>query len=150
MYTKCRELGKERLGVFFIRSCDLSLSHSPSLSHTHTQAVTSKPPPPTDVVEKSPAAAGGIGGGGGGPEGRVTNQLQYLLKSVVRVLWRHHYAWPFQKPVDPVALKIPVRVGFLVCNYTYPSENCKGLVNRIFPCVVIYYSEDSQETFSSR
>lgn len=41
-------------------------------------------------------------------EGRVTNQLQYLLKSVLRVLWRHHYAWPFQKPVDPVALNIPV------------------------------------------
>ena len=43
-------------------------------------------------------------------EGRVTNQLQYLLKSVLRVLWRHHYAWPFQKPVDPVALNIPVSV----------------------------------------
>lgn len=41
-------------------------------------------------------------------EGRVTNQLQYMLKSVLRVLWRHHYAWPFQKPVDPVALNIPV------------------------------------------
>lgn len=41
-------------------------------------------------------------------EGRVTNQLQYLLKSALRVLWRHHYAWPFQKPVDPVALGIPV------------------------------------------
>ncbi len=40
--------------------------------------------------------------------GRVTNQLQYLLKSVLRVLWRHHYAWPFQKPVNPVALNIPV------------------------------------------
>ena len=41
-------------------------------------------------------------------QGRVTNQLQYLLKSVLRVLWRHQYAWPFHKPVDPIALKIPV------------------------------------------
>lgn len=41
-------------------------------------------------------------------KGRNTNQLQYLLKNVVRTLWRHHYAWPFLKPVDPVALRIPV------------------------------------------
>ena len=41
-------------------------------------------------------------------QGRVTNQLQYLLKSVLRVLWRHHYAWPFHKPVDPVGLNLPV------------------------------------------
>ena len=44
----------------------------------------------------------------GKDEGRVTNQLQYLLKNVLRVLWRHHYAWPFHKPVDPVALGLPV------------------------------------------
>jgi len=41
-------------------------------------------------------------------KGRNTNQLQFLLKNVIRVLWRHHYAWPFLKPVDPVALRIPV------------------------------------------
>ena len=46
------------------------------------------------------------GGGGGG--GRSTNQLQFL-KNLHRILWRHHYAWPFHKPVDPVALNIPVR-----------------------------------------
>ena len=40
--------------------------------------------------------------------GRQTNQLQFLLKSVLRVLWRHQYAWPFHKPVDPVALGLPV------------------------------------------
>lgn len=69
------------------------------LSLHHTQAQPKPPPlPPTNPVEK-------VEGEG---QGRVTNQLQYLLKSVLRVLWRHHYAWPFQKPVDPVALKIPV------------------------------------------
>jgi hypothetical protein len=41
--------------------------------------------------------------------GRLTNQLQYL-KSIHRILWRHHYAWPFHKPVDPVSLNIPVRL----------------------------------------
>lgn len=40
--------------------------------------------------------------------GRVTNQLEYL-KKLMRILWRHHYAWPFHKPVDPVALNLPVR-----------------------------------------
>eukprot|EP00731_Ephydatia_muelleri_P035582 Em0137g14a len=38
--------------------------------------------------------------------GRVTNQLEYL-KKLMRILWRHHYAWPFHKPVDPVALNLP-------------------------------------------
>lgn len=37
----------------------------------------------------------------------MTNQLQFLLKAT-RALWRHHYAWPFHKPVDPVALNLPV------------------------------------------
>ena len=41
------------------------------------------------------------------PEKTMTNQLQFLLKAT-RALWRHHYAWPFHKPVDPVALKLPV------------------------------------------
>ena len=30
-----------------------------------------------------------------------------MLKNVLRVMWRNHYAWPFQKPVDPVSLGIP-------------------------------------------
>ena len=47
-------------------------------------------------------------------QGRVTNQLQYLLKSVLRVLWRHQYAWPFHKPVDPVALNLPVSVFYFL------------------------------------
>ena len=45
--------------------------------------------------------------GGGKAQGRLTNQLHYM-KTVLRACWRHHYAWPFHKPVDPVALNIPV------------------------------------------
>jgi hypothetical protein len=40
-------------------------------------------------------------------EKKMTNQLQFLLKAT-RALWRHHYAWPFHKPVDPVTLNLPV------------------------------------------
>ena len=54
-------------------------------------------------------------------KGRNTNQLQFLLKNVVRTLWRHHYAWPFLKPVDPVALRIPVSYDLTCvhCMLTY-------------------------------
>lgn len=40
--------------------------------------------------------------------GRLTNQLKYLNQVVVKAIWRHHFSWPFQTPVDAVALKIPV------------------------------------------
>ncbi|XP_042339672.1 bromodomain testis-specific protein isoform X2 [Plectropomus leopardus] len=39
--------------------------------------------------------------------GRVTNQLQYLEKVVVKALWRHNFSWPFRQPVDAVALRLP-------------------------------------------
>ncbi|KAM9761402.1 bromodomain testis-specific protein isoform 3-T4 [Menidia menidia] len=39
--------------------------------------------------------------------GRVTNQLQYLEKVVIKALWRHQYSWPFRQPVDAVALCLP-------------------------------------------
>lgn len=38
---------------------------------------------------------------------RQTNQLQYLLKEVVKPLWKHQFAWPFQAPVDAVKLNLP-------------------------------------------
>uniref|UniRef100_A0A4W3HJN9 Bromodomain testis-specific protein n=1 Tax=Callorhinchus milii TaxID=7868 RepID=A0A4W3HJN9_CALMI len=38
---------------------------------------------------------------------RMTNQLQYLQKVVVKALWKHHFAWPFQQPVDAVKLNLP-------------------------------------------
>lgn len=51
------------------------------------------PPPPEFINPKKP--------------GRVTNQLQYLEKVVVKALWRHQFSWPFRQPVDAVALHIP-------------------------------------------
>uniref|UniRef100_A0A3Q0SF72 Bromodomain containing 4 n=1 Tax=Amphilophus citrinellus TaxID=61819 RepID=A0A3Q0SF72_AMPCI len=38
---------------------------------------------------------------------RQTNQLQYLLKVVVKTLWKHQFAWPFHAPVDAVKLNLP-------------------------------------------
>ena len=41
--------------------------------------------------------------------GRVTNQLQHLKNVVLKALWKHPFGWPFHKPVDSVALNLPVR-----------------------------------------
>jgi hypothetical protein len=40
--------------------------------------------------------------------GRLTNQLKYIQHNVVKTLWKHNFSWPFQKPVDAVALNLPV------------------------------------------
>ncbi|XP_061434684.1 LOW QUALITY PROTEIN: homeotic protein female sterile-like [Lethenteron reissneri] len=39
--------------------------------------------------------------------GRLTNQLQYLAKVVLKALWKHQFAWPFHTPVDTVKLNLP-------------------------------------------
>jgi len=41
-------------------------------------------------------------------QGRVTNQLQFLQKAMMKSLWRHHFAWPFHDPVDASKLNLPV------------------------------------------
>ncbi|XP_007229120.3 bromodomain-containing protein 4 isoform X1 [Astyanax mexicanus] len=38
---------------------------------------------------------------------RQTNQLQYLLKVVLKTLWKHQFSWPFQAPVDAIKLNLP-------------------------------------------
>lgn len=40
--------------------------------------------------------------------GRVTNQLQFLQKTVFKAVWKHQFAWPFQQPVDAKKLNLPV------------------------------------------
>ncbi|XP_036411005.1 bromodomain-containing protein 2a isoform X2 [Megalops cyprinoides] len=39
--------------------------------------------------------------------GRMTNQLQFLQKAMMKSLWRHHFAWPFHEPVDAAKLNLP-------------------------------------------
>nr|XP_039269216.1 bromodomain-containing protein 3-like isoform X1 [Styela clava] len=43
----------------------------------------------------------------GQKKGRLTNQLEYLKKNVLKAVWKHHFAWPFHSPVDPVKLNLP-------------------------------------------
>uniref|UniRef100_A0A8B9VEU1 Bromodomain containing 4 n=1 Tax=Anas zonorhyncha TaxID=75864 RepID=A0A8B9VEU1_9AVES len=52
---------------------------------------------------------------------RQTNQLQYLLKVVLKTLWKHQFAWPFQQPVDAVKLNLPVTS---CSNHTSISAAC--------------------------
>lgn len=49
--------------------------------------------------------------------GRLTNQLHYLRKVVLTGLWKHHFAWPFHAPVDPVKLNLPVCLSVLLLNF---------------------------------
>lgn len=45
--------------------------------------------------------------------GRVTNQLQFLQKTVLKAVWKHQFAWPFQQPVDAKKLNLPVSTIFM-------------------------------------
>uniref|UniRef100_A0A3Q3WW46 Bromodomain-containing protein 2 n=1 Tax=Mola mola TaxID=94237 RepID=A0A3Q3WW46_MOLML len=40
-------------------------------------------------------------------QGRMTNQLQFLQRTLLKCLWRHHFAWPFHEPVDAYRLNLP-------------------------------------------
>ncbi|XP_037355286.1 bromodomain testis-specific protein isoform X2 [Talpa occidentalis] len=57
------------------------------------QTAIVNPPPPEYINTKK--------------NGRLTNQLQYLQKFVLKALWKHSFSWPFQQPVDAVKLKLP-------------------------------------------
>ncbi|CAH0552951.1 unnamed protein product [Brassicogethes aeneus] len=39
--------------------------------------------------------------------GRVTNQLQFLQKTVLKAVSKHQFAWPFAAPVDAKKLNLP-------------------------------------------
>ena len=77
---------------------------SPSLGHSQPQGPTSFPHPPV----RDP-----------GRPSRVTNQLQFLQKAMMKSLWRHHFAWPFHEPVDAYRLNLPVRKTpvYMALNY---------------------------------
>ncbi|XP_007641180.1 bromodomain testis-specific protein isoform X1 [Cricetulus griseus] len=57
------------------------------------QTAIVNPPPPEYINAKK--------------NGRLTNQLQFLQKVVLKALWKHSFSWPFQQPVDAVKLKLP-------------------------------------------
>ncbi len=39
--------------------------------------------------------------------GRRTNQLHFLLNTVMKAVWKHQFSWPFQQPVDAKQLNLP-------------------------------------------
>ncbi|XP_039624886.1 bromodomain-containing protein 2-like isoform X2 [Polypterus senegalus] len=83
--------------------------------------------------------------------GRLTNQLQFLQKVLMKALWRHHFAWPFHEPVDAVRLglpdyhkiiKQPMDMGTikkrLENNYYYSASECIQDFNTMFTNCYIY------------
>ncbi|MEQ2315653.1 hypothetical protein AMECASPLE_024665, partial [Ameca splendens] len=66
--------------------------------------MSGNPPPPEVINHKRP--------------GRLTNQLVYLEKVVMKALWKHQYSWPFRQPVDAVALGLPDYYKII----TYPMD----------------------------
>ncbi|CAF0868296.1 unnamed protein product [Adineta steineri] len=83
--------------------------------------------------------------------GRQTNQLQYMTKVLIKVLLKHEFSWPFQKPVNPVRLNLPnytniVRYPMdlstikkrLETNYYYSSKECITDLNLMFTNCYLY------------
>ncbi|KAM6472083.1 bromodomain-containing protein 2 isoform 2-T2 [Liasis olivaceus] len=101
------------------------------------QLAPANPPPPEVSNPKKP--------------GRVTNQLQYLHKVVMKALWKHQFAWPFRQPVDAVKLglpdyhkiiKQPMDMGTikrrLENSYYWSSAECMQDFNTMFTNCYIY------------
>ncbi|XP_029658455.1 bromodomain-containing protein 3 isoform X3 [Octopus sinensis] len=83
--------------------------------------------------------------------GRLTNQLQYLLKVVVKAVWKHQFAWPFHQPVDAEKLnlpdyhkiiKFPMDLGTikkrLETNYYHSAKECINDFNTMFTNCYVY------------
>ncbi|XP_067940082.1 bromodomain-containing protein 3-like [Watersipora subatra] len=86
-----------------------------------------------------------------GRKGKLTNQLQYISKSVLKPLWKHHFAWPFHVPVDCIKLKLPdyykiinkpMDLGTikkrLENNYYFSASECMADFNQMFTNTYIY------------
>lgn len=83
--------------------------------------------------------------------GRMTNQLHYLSKTIMKVIWKHHYSWPFQQPVDAARLNLhdyhkiikkPMDMGTikkrLENNYYWKAEECMADFQQMFDNCYIY------------
>lgn len=90
------------------------------------QTAIVNPPPPECINTKK--------------NGRLTNQLQYLQKVVLKALWKHSFSWPFQQPVDAVKLKLPVSVSYnYVCLKQIKPCKCP-LTDYYYEIYLINYS----------
>uniref|UniRef100_A0A8C6S4P7 Uncharacterized protein n=1 Tax=Neogobius melanostomus TaxID=47308 RepID=A0A8C6S4P7_9GOBI len=77
--------------------------------------------------------------------------FQYLLKVVLKTLWTHHFAWPFQAPVDAVKLGLPDYFKIIKCpmdmgtikkrlenHYYWNAQECLHDFNTMFTNCYIY------------
>ncbi|XP_012541850.2 homeotic protein female sterile isoform X7 [Monomorium pharaonis] len=90
------------------RLCNIPKTSIPGKAST-TPASPAKEPPPRDEPPLEPV--NGIVQPPVVPPpnrpGRITNQLQFLQKGVLKPVWKHQFAWPFQQPVDAKKLNLP-------------------------------------------
>lgn len=83
--------------------------------------------------------------------GRNTNQLQYIIKTVMKSIWKHQFSWPFQQPVDAKKLNLPdyhkiirqpMDLGTikkrLENNYYWSSDECIQDFNTMFTNCYVY------------
>ncbi|CAD0195571.1 unnamed protein product [Chrysodeixis includens] len=84
-------------------------------------------------------------------QGRMTNQLQFLQKNVMKAVWKHQFAWPFHQPVDAKKLNLPdyhkiikkpMDLGTikkrLESNYYYSAQECIQDFNTMFTNCYVY------------
>ncbi|KYM96936.1 Bromodomain-containing protein 2 [Cyphomyrmex costatus] len=90
------------------RLCNIPKTSTPGKAST-TPASPAKEPPPRDEPPLEPV--NGIVQPPVVPPPnrprRITNQLQFLQKGVLKPVWKHQFAWPFQQPVDAKKLNLP-------------------------------------------
>lgn len=83
--------------------------------------------------------------------GRLTNQLLFLAKTVMKDVWKHKFSWPFQQPVDAKKLNLPdyhkiikqaMDLGTikkrLENNYYQSSKDCINDFNTMFTNCYVY------------
>lgn len=83
--------------------------------------------------------------------GRVTNQIQFLQKNVLKAVWKHQFAWPFHQPVDAKKLNLPdyhkiikqpMDLGTikkrLENNYYWSAKECIQDFNTMFTNCYVY------------
>lgn len=101
------------------------MSGSSSSSSQGQAQPTGNPPPPEYINPSRPR--------------RQTNQLQFLLKVVVKALWKHQFAWPFHAPVDAVKLNLPVSTLLFVYVTNFKPQKASHTNCYQVLCVYTFY-----------
>ncbi|XP_034951015.1 homeotic protein female sterile-like isoform X2 [Chelonus insularis] len=90
------------------RLCNILKTSTPGRT-TGSQSIPAKTPPPREepVIEPVNGVVQPPVVPPPNRPGRITNQLQFLQKAVLKPVWKHQFAWPFQQPVDAKNLNLP-------------------------------------------